>query len=645
MSMKYVAIPILCILLDVFAAQDVSAQLRVVSTTAPGGRGLLFLQSARTYGQGMLVFGVKGIGMRKEASILTSPGSSYTAEDNPVIAAVPLTLGLTNEIDLNATLFAFHDSRSLVNNRKVALGYGTPRAGLGASYLGVKIRLPLPVKSRFQAAGKFGAFLDTSREELDGMNYFWTRKGTTIESSIYESYDLAPFLSLNLEQGYVISNSNLYDDQVIGGLGLQFFVKNRVALNLEVNNKTFLGVSPQSAFYAERHPWKYGGAGSSVPSFLKDTHADVLRDYLVFSPSVSLRMARNLSIDLGANINLADQVSPKEKYQITAGVTVSGDIRALLDSDHDGIPNNIDRELHTPKGYPVDRNGAALDSDGDGVPDGRDRQLDTPRGSRTNENGVGIDSDEDGVYDGLDMEPATPYGSPVDRFGVALDDDHDGVPNDRDEEPATRYGAVVDFRGVAFDSDGDGVPDGIDVELNTAKGAKVDASGASLDTDGDGVPDGIDEEPNTPEGVLVDKKGRALVKQEIGFLNEGFIRLNSLRFGPASTSLEQDFASVLDEIGKLLLKYPTLVIQIEGHTDDSGNPETNYRLSRERAKSVLDYLLKRFPGLSRERFRVVGFGADKPVASNATPEGRKENRRVDFVVINRSELLRIKINN
>jgi OmpA-OmpF porin, OOP family len=103
--------------------------------------------------------------------------------------------------------------------------------------------------------------------------------------------------------------------------------------------------------------------------------------------------------------------------------------------------------------------------------------------------------------------------------------------------------------------------------------------------------------------------------------------------------------TALDETGKLLLKYPSLVIQIEGHTDDAGNPETNYRLSRERAKSVLEYLLRKFPSLGRDRLRSMGFGADKPIASNATAEGRKMNRRVDFVVINRGELSRIRTEN
>ncbi len=408
-----------------------------------------------------------------------------------------------------------------------------------------------------------------------------------------------------------------------------------------MNNRTFLGVSPQSALYAWAHPGAYTGSDGTTgaASFLRDSKADFIRDHLVIAPSLALKLGRFLSLGAGVNINIADQVSPREKYQYVAGLTFSGDIRSIFDTDKDGIRNNIDREVRTVRGYPVDRFGVSLDSDGDGVPDGRDRQPDTPRGARIDAGGRGIDSDGDGVYDGLDMEPETPFGSPVDRFGIALDDDRDGIPNDRDREPATRPGAVVNVHGVSLDSDGDGVPDGIDVEPGTRHGVKVNSVGASLDTDEDGVPDGIDEEPNTPMGVLVDKKGRALVRQEIGLLSEGVLKLTTISFKPSSTTLDQNAVRSLDEIGRLLVRYPALRIQIEGHADDTNNPETNYRISRERARTTLEHLLKRFPSLGRERFRTIGFGADKPPA-DASPDARRGNRRVDFVVINRGELLR-----
>lgn len=616
------------------------------SGTVTGGRGLLNVESARTYGEGMLVFSPMMMSMEKRTWFQLAPGQYQYATDKPSVYTFPLTVGLTDEIDLTAAVFGYHDARNLIDKRNVALGYGLPVSQVGATYLGVKIRLPFPIDSRYQIAGRIGAFLDTSRDELDGLNYFWTRKGTTIESSIYETIDLTSFLSMYMEQGYVISASPIYDDQIAGSIGLRTWIKNRLAVGVEINNRTFLGVSPQSAMYAMAHPGAYTNSdGTGGPtSFLRDSKADIVRDHLVIAPSMAVRLGRHISLGAGVNINIADQASPREKYQYVAGLTFSGDVRSMFDTDKDGVRNNIDREIRTTRGYPVDRFGVSLDSDGDGIPDGRDRQPDTPRGARIDSDGKGIDSDGDGVYDGLDMEPETPLGSPVDRFGVALDDDHDGIPNDRDKEPATRPGSVVNAHGVSRDTDGDGVPDGIDVEPGTRPGVKVNSVGASLDTDEDGVPDGIDEEPNTPKGVLVDKKGRALVKQEIGLLSEGILKLSSITFKPSSSTLDQNAIQVIDEIGRLLVKYPSLRIQIEGHADDTSNAESNYRISRERARTALEYLLKRFPSLGRERFRTIGFGTDK-LPTDTVTDARKGNRRVDFVVINRGELLRSISNN
>jgi outer membrane protein OmpA-like peptidoglycan-associated protein len=347
-------------------------------------------------------------------------------------------------------------------------------------------------------------------------------------------------------------------------------------------------------------------------------------------------------VDVGAIINIADQVEPRDKFQGVIGITFNSEIKSMIDSDRDGINNRIDLESNTPRGYPVDSRGIALDTDADGVPDGIDKEPKTPFGVRVNAFGVGIDSDEDGIYDGIDMEPNTPKGALVDKFGVALDDDKDGVPNGLDIEPNTPLGVIVNKNGVTLDDDKDGVPNGLDKEPDTPIGAKVDKDGISIDTDNDGVPDGIDLEPNTPKGILVDKSGRALIRQEYSLLREGLVRLNSISFAPGSSVISVESYSIIDEIGRLLRKYPSLKIQIGGHTDNTGDKETNYRISRDRALAVRYYLNTHFPDIQKDRLIAIGFGPDKPIASNATNEGRNKNRRVEFVVINQEELLNLK---
>lgn len=87
----------------------------------------------------------------------------------------------------------------------------------------------------------------------------------------------------------------------------------------------------------------------------------------------------------------------------------------------------------------------------------------------------------------------------------------------------------------------------------------------------------------------------------------------------------------LDSIAKSLTELDSKVtFKIEGHTDSRGTDQFNEQLSQERAQSVADYLASR--GVDRGRIQTVGMGESKPVASNDTPEGRANNRRVEIVI-------------
>jgi len=118
-----------------------------------------------------------------------------------------------------------------------------------------------------------------------------------------------------------------------------------------------------------------------------------------------------------------------------------------------------------------------------------------------------VDTDGDGVTDDLDKCPATPAGASVDSNGCPLDDDGDGVTNDQDKCPGTPAGTKVDASGCERDSDGDGVADTRDQCPNTPMGMKVDDKGCELDTDSDGIVDSQDRCPDTPKGERVDATG------------------------------------------------------------------------------------------------------------------------------------------
>jgi OOP family OmpA-OmpF porin len=86
--------------------------------------------------------------------------------------------------------------------------------------------------------------------------------------------------------------------------------------------------------------------------------------------------------------------------------------------------------------------------------------------------------------------------------------------------------------------------------------------------------------------------------------------------------------ALLDEILLALEKFPAVPIEIGGHTDNQGAPEENLDLSQRRAQSAFDYLVAN--GQDPERFVVVGYGEDVPIASNDTADGRARNRRIEF---------------
>lgn len=90
--------------------------------------------------------------------------------------------------------------------------------------------------------------------------------------------------------------------------------------------------------------------------------------------------------------------------------------------------------------------------------------------------------------------------------------------------------------------------------------------------------------------------------------------------------------SLLDEIVQMLQDNPQIeLLQIEGHTDSTGGAARNRELSKLRAEAVSKYFVDK--GVKKGRLVAKGFGPDRPIADNATPEGREANRRVEFNIV------------
>ena len=81
----------------------------------------------------------------------------------------------------------------------------------------------------------------------------------------------------------------------------------------------------------------------------------------------------------------------------------------------------------------------------------------------------------------------------------------------------------------------------------------------------------------------------------------------------------------------ILKCYPTMTIQLEGHTDSTGDPEANKKLSVDRAEAVKGLLVA--GGVDGSRITTAGWGQEKPIASNDTEEGKAKNRRTELIVV------------
>jgi outer membrane protein OmpA-like peptidoglycan-associated protein len=114
-------------------------------------------------------------------------------------------------------------------------------------------------------------------------------------------------------------------------------------------------------------------------------------------------------------------------------------------------------------------------------------------------------------------------------------------------------------------------------------------------------------------------------------IQERFV-LKGVHFESGSAGLTPDSYAVLDEVVRSLQAYPEVRIEIRGHTDSQGPASFNLELSQRRADSVKQYLVN--SGIDPSRVVSIGVGEEEPVSSNSTPEGRAQNRRIEFRRLN-----------
>ncbi len=143
--------------------------------------------------------------------------------------------------------------------------------------------------------------------------------------------------------------------------------------------------------------------------------------------------------------------------------------------------------------------------------------------------------------------------------------------------------------------------------------------------------------PPPRPGIRVQPQPRAdlpprVREVERALLETGLFRTVEIVFEFDRSDILDGSERTLDAVGDVLERYPDLVVEVAGHTDNIGSAEYNQGLSERRAESVRTYLLEHFD-IASDRLIPRGYGLSQPIFSNETPTGRTLNRRVEFVLI------------
>ncbi len=328
------------------------------------------------------------------------------------------------------------------------------------------------------------------------------------------------------------------------------------------------------------------------------------------------------------------------------------------DFDGDGIQNDDEDVLGTDPNNP--------DSDGDGLKDGE--EVNTFKTDPLNE-----DSDSDGLTDGQECKQyrSNPLSNDSDRDGLQ---DGDEVKNYLTNP-------------IKADSDGDGLEDFI--EINTYKTSPIDkdtdgdilndgeellkynTNPMSGDTDGDGITDfdeiekygtnprdadtdhdklgdweeiskyktdpfstdtdsgSVDDYTEVDRGTNPLNRDDDVIKEVFESTVDAKIVLDGIVFNSGSAEILPESEEILEKAYRTLNSFTKIVVEIRGYTDNTGSLKINMELSQKRAESIRTWLIDK--GIRDDRLIAKGFGPENPIAPNDTPDGRRQNRRIEFI--------------
>lgn len=131
----------------------------------------------------------------------------------------------------------------------------------------------------------------------------------------------------------------------------------------------------------------------------------------------------------------------------------------------------------------------------------------------------------------------------------------------------------------------------------------------------------------TAKTMILPTEGELLVNAA----NDIVLRLSGLSFAAGKSEITDQHVSLLEKVKGIIELFPEARLVVEGHTDDRGDPAGNMTLSERRAFAVMQYL-RQMMTIPSDRIRAIGYGSDKPIASQGSAEGRAKNRRIDILI-------------
>jgi len=465
--------------------------------------------------------------------------------------------------------------------------------------------------------GKFGVVKDS----IDGTYRTVLGADAILQYFFYnEKYNFVPYVMGGV--GVMQIYKGKHDVMIPLGAGINFKVNDRAFINIQSEYRISMNLKKDVLHHGIGVTYLFGGVKVKPKSKektmndigFKDSDNDGVRDDIDLCPQVKGVPMLNGCPDTDGD-GVADY---KDACPDVKGFK---NLKGCPDSDGDGVADIDDECPNMPgtvlnKGCP--ETNVVKDKDNDGIADTADKCPDQAGPVNT---GGCPDQDNDGVADNSDKCP-TLAGSIASKG--CPDRDNDGIADNLDKCPDVfgyaMYNGCPETKKVA-DKDNDGVADVNDKCPNKAGLAIYQGC---PDTDGDGLDDFNDRCPSMP-GPIENKGCPKISVEDKKTLD---VAMRSVQFDLGKSSLKTVSYKILNQVSRIMEKYPDYNLVISGHTDNTGSASKNQQLSTERAKACYNYILAQ--SIDENRMSFVGYGESRPIANNNTLRGRTLNRRVEF---------------